>query len=172
MSRRRPRREHEDSGAALLLAVGFVVMIGAIAGGLAGLATSGVNNRITLERVRNREYAADGAIENAISQVRLLTCASASGFITDASMDSVSIRVDWVNACGVVQSSPAAIEPVGGSVVSQRNVIFSACLNTGSPCSDTAVPPVPVIIRAQVNFQQGLVGAVTKTFVQSWSVDR
>ena len=37
MIRRRPRREHEDRGAALLLAVGFVVMIGAIAGGLAGL---------------------------------------------------------------------------------------------------------------------------------------
>jgi hypothetical protein len=165
MIRRRPRREHEDRGAALLLAVGFVVMIGAIAGGLAGLATSGVNNRITLEQVRNREYAADGAIENAISQVRLLTCASANGFITDASMNSVSIRVEWVNACGVVQSSD-------GSVVSQRNVIFSSCLNTGSPCSDTAVPPVPVIIRAQVNFQQALVGAVTKTYVQSWSVNR
>ena len=165
MIRRRPRREHEDRGAALLLAIGFVVMIGTIAGGLAGLATSGVNNRTTLERVRNREYAADGAIENAISQVRLLTCASASGSITDASMSSVSIRVDWVNACGVVQSSD-------GSVVSQRNVIFSACLNTGSPCSDTAVPAVPVIIRAQVNFQQSLVGAVTKTYVQSWSVNR
>jgi type II secretory pathway component PulK len=165
MIRRRPRREHEDRGAALLLAVGFVVMIGAIAGGLAGLATSGVNNRTTLELVRNREYAADGAIENAISQVRLLTCASASGFITDASMNSISIRVDWVNACGVVQSSD-------GSVVSQRNVIFSACLNTGSPCSDTAVPPVPVIIRGQVNFQQALAGAVTKTYVQSWSVNR
>ena len=165
MIRRRPRREHEDRGAALLLAVGFVVMIGAIAGGLAGLATSGVNNRTTLELVRNREYAADGAIENAISQVRSLTCASANGFTTDASMNSISIRVDWVNACGVVQSSD-------GSVVSQRNVIFSACLNTGSACSDTAVPPIPVIIRAQVNFQQALVGAVTKTYVQSWSVNR
>ena len=165
MIRRRPRREHEDRGAALLLAVGFVVMIGAIAGGLAGLATSGVNNRTTLELVRNREYAADGAIENAISQVRLLTCASASGFITDASMNSIPIRVDWVNACGVVQSTD-------GTVVSQRNVIFSACLNIGSPCLDTAVPPVPVIIRSQVNFQQGLVGAVTKTYVQSWSVNR
>ena len=87
MIRRRPRREHEDRGAALLLAVGFVVVIGAIAGGLAGLATSGVNNRVTLEQVRNREYAADGAIENAISQVRLQTCSSASGFITDASMN-------------------------------------------------------------------------------------
>lgn len=165
MITRRARREHEDRGAALLLAVGFVVMIGAIAGGLAGLATSGVSNRTTLGLVRNREYAADGAIENAISQVRLLTCASPSGFITDATLNSVSIRVDWVNACGVVQITD-------GSIVAQRNVIFAACLNTGSPCSDIAVPAAPVIIRAQVNFQQGPVGAVTKTYVQSWSVDR
>lgn len=165
MIKRRPRREHEDCGAALLLAVGFVVMVGAIAGGLAALATSSVNNRTALEQVRNREYAADGAIENAIAQVRLLTCASANGFITDATMDAVSIRVDWAKACGVVQSSD-------GSVVAQRNVIFSACLNTGSPCSDTAVPAVPVIIRAQVNFQQAFLGAVTQTYVQSWSVNR
>jgi hypothetical protein len=140
-------------------------MVGAIAGGLASLATSSLNNRNTLEVLRNREYAADGAIENAISQVRALTCASASGTTTDATMNAVTIRVDWVNACGAVQITD-------GSVVSQRNVIFAACVNTGSPCSDTAVPAAPVIIRAQVNFQQILGGAVTKTYVQSWSVNR
>ena len=162
---RRTRPRHEDAGAALILAVGFVLMVGAITGGLASLATSSLNNRNTLETVRNREYAADGAIENAISQVRPMTCASASGSITDSTVNSIAIRVDWVNACGAVQITD-------GSVVSQRNVIFAACLNTGSPCSDSAVPAVPVIIRAQVNFQQALGGAVTKTYVQSWSVNR
>ena len=165
MRKRRTRRPGEDAGAALILAVGFVLMVGTISGGLASLATSSLNNRNTLEVLRNREYAADGAIESAISQVRASTCTSAAGSIVDASMNSISIRVDWVNACGVVQGSD-------GSVVAQRNVIFLACLNTESPCSDTAVPPVPVIIRAQVNFQQALTGAVTKTYVQSWSVNR
>ena len=30
----RPRQRHEDPGAALILAIGFVVVIGAISGGL------------------------------------------------------------------------------------------------------------------------------------------
>lgn len=165
MSRQRQRAQHKDSGAALLLAIGFVLMIGMISGGLIALATSSMNNRATLELLRNREYAADGAIQNAISQVRLKTCADPSGSITDSTMNSIPIRVDWVNACGVVQSTD-------GTVVAQRNVIFSACLNTGNQCSDVAVPAVPVIIRAQVNFQQALGGAVTNTYVQSWSVNR
>ncbi|HEX3088766.1 MAG TPA: hypothetical protein VHQ23_08920 [Ilumatobacteraceae bacterium] len=162
-SRRRPKGD--DTGAALILAVGFVLMVGSISGGLAGLALTSLNNRNTLETLRNREYAADAAIESAISQVRGLTCASPSGSRTDNTVNGIDVRVDWVNACGAVQIAD-------GSVVSQRNVIFAACLSTGSPCSDTAVPAVPVIIRAQVNFQQTLGGAVTKTYVQSWSVNR
>jgi hypothetical protein len=159
------RTQHRDSGAALILAVGFVLMVGAISGGLAGLALTSLNNRNTLETLRDREYAADGAIENAISQVRTLTCASANGSTTDSTMNAVTIRVDWTNVCGTAQLPD-------GSVASQRNVIFAACLNTGSPCSDVAVPAVPVIIRAQVNFEQALGGAVTKTYVQSWSVNK
>ena len=48
-----------------------------------------------------------------------------------------------------------------------RNVIFSACVDTGATCLDDAV-----IVRAQVNFQQAATGLVTKTSVQSWSVNR
>jgi hypothetical protein len=51
-------------------------------------------------------------------------------------------------------------------VVAQRNVVLSACNDVGSSCLDAAV-----IIRAQVNFQQ-VAGVVTKTYVQSWSVNR
>ncbi len=165
MSGRTKRSRGDDSGAALILAVGFVLMVGAISGGLASLATSSLNNRNTLETLRNREYAADGAIENAISQVRAQSCASASGSITDSTINAVAIRVDWANVCSAVQIAD-------GSVVSQRNVIFAACVNIGSPCSDSVAPVAPVIIRAQVNFQQALGGAVTKTYVQSWSVNR
>jgi hypothetical protein len=162
---RSQRPKGDDAGAALILAVGFVLMVGSISGGLAGLALTSLNNRNTLETLRNREYAADGAIETAISQVRLLTCASPSGSLTDSTVNAIAIRVDWINVCGAVQIAD-------GSVASQRNVIFAACLDTGSPCSDVAVPAVPVIIRAQVNFQQVLGGAVTKTYVQSWNVNR
>lgn len=159
---RRPgeRVQHADSGAALLLAVGFVLMFGAISGGLASLAANSVNNRNTLEILRNREYSADGAIENAISQARLRgACLPASGTIVDATMNSVSIRVDWVESCPSVLSS-------NSTPFAQRNVVFLACLNTGPSCLAT-----DVITRAQVNFEPANLPA-TKTFVQSWNVRR
>jgi hypothetical protein len=154
---RRPRGER-DSGAALLLAIGFVLGIGSICGGLAALATSSVNNRRTLEVIRDREFAADGVIENAITQVRLLNCASAPAPIQET-LNQVAIRVDWANACGSTNGSD-------GVAVAQRNVIFMACLDTGSACTTANV-----IIRAQVNFEPSS-GPVTKTYVQSWNVNR
>jgi hypothetical protein len=75
-------------------------------------------------------------------------------------LNAFVIRVDWRNACGVVQSSD-------GTVVAQHNVIFSACESTGAACLDAAV-----IIRAEVNFEQAASGVVTKVYVQSWSVNR
>jgi hypothetical protein len=162
------RRDHvgneRDAGAALILAIGFVVMVGSIGAGLAALVTTSLNNRYALEQVRNRQYSADGAITEAISQVRaavggpLDSCTSAGGSLVDT-MNHINTRVEWVNACRTVIDAT-------GAVVAQRNVIFSACEDTGSSCS-----PTKVIIRAQVNFQQSQTGAVTKTFVQSWSVN-
>ena len=161
-------RAHEDRGAALILAIGFVVMIGAISAGLAGLASSSVTNRGTLEAVRNRQYSADGVIEETITQVRaqagsaLAACQSAGGSRTGR-LNNIAIRVEWQNACGVVRGSDDA-------VVAQRNVIFTACQDTGVPCA-----PNTVIIRAQVNFQavgSGATVTVTRTWIQSWSVNR
>ena len=157
MTVRRPRGER-DSGAVLLIAVGFVLMIGAICGGLAALATSSLNNRNTLEIIRDRELAADGVIENAITQVRLLNCASPSTTIVET-LNQVAIRVDWANACGTTSGSD-------GSSVIQRNVIFMACLDSGVSCTAATV-----IIRAQINFEPSS-GTVAKTYVQSWNVNR
>ena len=163
--------DDSDSGASLLLAIAFVLMVGAISAGLLTLATSGLNNRFTLEAVRNREYAADGAVEQAIAQVRGLSCTDPNGFLVDSSMNRVTIRVDWANACGTIRSgdrSAAAVASSGdGTVVAQRNVIFVACENTGTACSATSV-----IIRATVNFQQAAGAAVATTYIQSWSVNR
>lgn len=167
MRTRSARTQDRDAGASLILAIAFVVMIGAISAGLASLVTSSLNNRVSLELVRDRQYAADGAIEEAISQLRLdpgsplTACASAPGS-NDDTLNTIKIRVEWFNACGVVRGSD-------GTVVAQRNVIFSACLYLGP---GVECPEADVIIRAQVNFQQSSSGAVTKTFVQSWSVNR
>jgi type II secretory pathway pseudopilin PulG len=161
MTRQSVRRQHNDSGAALLLAIGFVLMISAISAGLASLATSSLNNRATLELVRNRQYAADGAIQQAISQVRGLTCASTNGY-TEDTLNAIAIRVDWVTDCSrTVPSSDGTAYP-------QRDVIFGACLK---PLAPAACGPTDVIIRAQVNFEPQS-GPVTKTFIQTWSVNR
>jgi hypothetical protein len=157
---RRPRPPHKDCGAALLLAIGSVLMIGAISAGLAAAATSSLNNRNTLSQIRDRQYAADGAVEQAITVVRSsTTCTAVSGSNTDSSMNSAGIRVDWLTACTSILSSD-------GSMYPQRDVVFSACLNTGSACVASQV-----IVTAQVNFEPAT-GTVTKTFVQYWSVNR
>jgi hypothetical protein len=168
---RRPRaphedRQHEDKGAVLILAISFVVMIGAIAAGMASLVITSMNNRGTLERVRDREYAADGAIEDAIVKVRALAatgtdaCQTVSGVSSTTGLNTFDIRVDWRNACGVVRSPD-------GVVLVQRDAIFAACVDTGIACTETTT-----IIRAQVNFEQAATGVVTRTYVQSWSVNQ
>ena len=157
---------HEDRGAVLILAVAFVVMVGAIGAGLAALVTSSVNNRGSLERVRDRQYAADAAIEDAIAQVRRTTtpgsdaCGSVDGVSRTPGINAVNIRVDWRSACGVIRSDD-------GLVLVQRDVIFAACVDTNAACTDSSI-----IIRAQVNFEQAPSGEVTKTYVQSWSMNQ
>jgi Na+-translocating ferredoxin:NAD+ oxidoreductase RnfG subunit len=156
-------RSTRDRGASLVMAIGFVVLIGSIAAGLSGLVTSSTNNRLTLTEVRDRQYAADGAIEEAITAVRSLdrttsgACSASAGNRT-TTINGYTVRVDWQNVCGVVRT-------VTGELVAQRNVVFSACVDSGVAC-----PEPGVILRAQVNFQQAATGLVTRTWVQSWSV--
>ena len=164
MTRRRPKAE-KDSGAALILAIGFVLAIGAVSGGLAGLATTSMNNRRSLEIARDREYAADGAIEIAIGVARGYACIpTASGVSPTVTIDAIPIRVEWSSACGGTSS----ILSSDGTSYDQRNVVFSACVDAplGTTCALS-----PVIIRAQVNFDPAS-GPVSKTFVQSWTVNR
>jgi hypothetical protein len=153
------------------MAIAFVLMVGAISAGLVSLAASGLGNRNTLQVLRNRQYAADGAVVQAITAVRLLSCTPTTGSLVDSSVNAISIRVDWVNVCGVVQGgdvgSTATAAGADGTVVAQRNVVFSACVNTGSACLSSAV-----IIRAVVNFQQAHGAGVTRTYVQTWSVNQ
>lgn len=157
------QRERRDRGASLVMAIGFVVLIGAIAAGLSALVTSSNTNRITLEQVRDRQYAADGAVEEAITAVRLLdrsttgACGATAGN-RSTSLNGYTIRVDWQNVCGVVRTTT-------GELVAQRNVVFTACLDNGTACTEQRV-----IVRAQVNFEQASSGAVTRTWVQAWSV--
>jgi hypothetical protein len=174
-------RQADDAGAALIMVLGFILLISAITSGLLGYISNSVRGRVALDTVRAREYAADAGVEYAISQVRGLPnqligghtgrpaedpCAPAPGYYAHT-VNGVTIRIDCLNAFDTAAS--------GGNNVQQRNVIFAACLQTGAPC--TGATP---IVRAQVNFEAGAAPVsadptkklvITRTYVQSWSVN-
>src|SRR5262249_46165472 len=117
-----------------------------------------------------REYAADSAIQYSITQVRALAdpgpalsgCDSEPTPVhysyTSADNPAIHIRVDCANLFQFTRKG-----------FQQRNVVFNACVDNPSVCTDTNS-----IIRAQVNFQTVGTGAsmqVTRTWVQSWSVN-
>jgi hypothetical protein len=163
LTARRPCTADADRGAALIVAIAFVVMIGTIGAGLAGLITSSSNNRVSLQTLRNREYAAEGAIEESIATVRGLdrstSAACAATGTTTSTINGIDVRVDWQGACTVVRG-------VSGAVVAQRNFIFAACVDQGSACTDA-----DAIVRTQVNFRDDPTGTVDASFIQSWSVN-
>lgn len=164
MNDHRRRAPERDRGASLIVAIGFVMMIGAITAGLSSLVTSSMNNRASLTTVRNRQYAADAAVESAIAQVRAqldgrVSCTAAAGSASTTT-NQVAVRVQWTSAC-------TAVRTADGTAVTQRNVIFTACPDTSAACAESEV-----IIRAQVNFERTATGSVSRTYVQAWSVNR
>jgi hypothetical protein len=162
------RRFRGERGAALILAIAFMVVVGGIGAAVTASVTSGLNGRVVLDELRNREYAADGAIETSITRIRGLSnpggnpaeCSSTTPVDSPFTLNGVTVRVDCVNAPAVV-GAPNAI-------VLQKNVIFTACVNTGIKCSDDNHN---VIIRASVNFQGTGPPGQVKTYVQAWSVN-
>jgi hypothetical protein len=159
-------RTHDEQGASLVMAIAFVVVIAALAGGTLSLITTGLNGRRILDKARDREYAADAGINYAIAQTRALGapgpalsgCTSAFPNVT---VNNISIRVECTN-----------VPTTTFSGFLQRNVIFVACAANGSSACGGA--STPVLIRAQINFEAtgtpGDTVNVTDTTVQSWSV--
>jgi hypothetical protein len=162
----RLRIRRDERGAALILAIAFMVVIGAIGAAVVTSVSSGVKDRVVLDQVRNRQYAADGGIEYAIAQVRnaplpgpgLASCGDPAFTPPDHynhTLNGIHIRIDCANKSTII--------PIGALL--QRNVIFTACVDLNTPCTSTKT-----IIRAQVNYEGKT--AITRTWVQSWSVNR
>jgi hypothetical protein len=161
----RPQRR-DERGAALILAIAFMVIIGATAGATLAMVTSGLHNRRTLDTVRDREYAADAAIEYAIAAVRALpepgpALMPCGPFVFSVPPNNTSMHVDC---------TPVPTRTFTGFL--QLNVIFTACVGSISvTCGGSGPPP---IVRAQVNFQatsSSSLVIVKRTWVQSWSVN-
>ena len=109
--------------------------------------------------------AAEAGIEEAIVSIRTALDAAAAPQVYEiptcgwsSNLNGVDVRVDCTRAVNAIASTD-------GDVIAQHNVVFVACLDTGSAC-DTDTP----VIRAQVNFEKKFTDAVTKTYIQSWSV--
>jgi hypothetical protein len=171
------RSARDERGASLILAITFMVVVGGVSLATLSYVTNGASQRRILDQARNREYAADGAIEFAIAQVRdiatgggpgVAPCGTPNAGRADYSipvpgqpappkLNNITIHVDCANA-------PTLAD--GGFL--QRNVIFTAC-EGNKPCGAVTV------VRAQVNYQATALGGtpiVTRTWIQSWSVNR
>jgi hypothetical protein len=165
------RRFHGERGATLILAIAFLLVIGGIGSAVVASVTSSFKDRTVLDQVRDRQYAADAGVEYAIARVRALPlpggpglspCGDAVNVPADhynrPPLNGVPIRIDCANKAGLTTTG-----------FLQRNVVFTACVDTGASCTTNP------IVRAQVNYQAVSAGTalnVTRTWVQSWSVNR
>jgi hypothetical protein len=176
MSRLRIRVRRDERGASLILAIAFMLVIGAITAAVLSSVASGLNQRTTLDQARNREYAADGLLDYAIAQARAPVAswnpgspASVTAFLNSASsigcggpysptLGNVPPEAHLNNTDIRVECTPAPALTRSGYL--QRNAIFNACLDTGGACAGAS------IVRAQINFPD-----TGPTRVQSWSVN-
>jgi hypothetical protein len=154
----RTRIRRDERGATLILAIAFLVVVGSITAATLSFVTSGINDRGILDTVRDRQYAADAAVESAIAQTRAATadqgtdvCITLDAF----TLKTLTIHVDCTNAPVLTTG-----------LLLQRNAIFSACQGTAT-CT-----PATTIVRAQVNFEGDIGDPTTRTWVQSWSVNQ
>jgi hypothetical protein len=159
----RHRLRRDERGASLILAIVFMVVVGAVGGGVLASISSGVQNGVHLATARNREYAADAAIESSIARVRRLGAASTNcasdPMYTFETSPSVDIHVDCANV-------PTVAGLPSGALALQNDVVFTACLaSVASP----KCPSANTIISAEVNFQAN--GSQVTTYVLSWSVN-
>jgi type II secretory pathway pseudopilin PulG len=165
----RLRTADDERGVALIMAVVVMVVVAVIAAAVMALLTTGLRHRESLDTLRDRQYAADGDIEAAIADVRANPVAGFNiancprSWTTTAAqvpeLNGVAMRVDCTNAFSI---APGGFR--------QYNVTFVACSTPNTPCDDTSA-----ILSAQVNFeaqQSGPNVTITRTYVQSWSVDQ
>ena len=158
------RRRRDEQGVALVLALSFMVLVGLVTSALLSSLISSVNQRGVLDNVRNRQYAADAAVEKEIARVRALGGLGAGSAPCEPPtpitypLNGYTIRVDCTNVPTQTLTGFA-----------QRNVVFTSCIATSSPCTTA-----DTIVRAQVNYegQGSATPTITRTYIQSWTVAR
>jgi hypothetical protein len=154
-----------ERGAALILGIGVMMLVGMLSAALLGYITTSVQARSDLDVIRNRQYAADAAVEDAIERVRGLADPGPGlrecGGPYSRTTNGITIVVHCEN------NPTSAFDPGPPPVFyQQRNVVFWACETACSSDDD-------IVVRAQINYEVPA-GSSTpnRTYVQSWSVNR
>jgi hypothetical protein len=154
-------RVKDERGASLMLVIAFMVLAGTVAAAVISTSTSGIQQRVVLDQARDRQYAADAAIETTVAAARGLSGTCPPPPPTSFPLNHLNVHVDC-------RSNPAVI--VGHGIPKlQKNLIFVACLTPGTAYGPSCTS-TNVVINAQVNFQGTAPGPVT-TYVQAWSVN-
>jgi hypothetical protein len=141
MTRRGPS---DDSGAVLVLAVLFVLVVGLVGGALVGFAGNSLAQTSTFNADRSQSYAAESAVQVAIQQIRSLqSINTAPGYAPPGSSTlnpcpttSVSIPENTVNGSGGVTESFNVMCAIGRAPLPyERDIVFAACLSGTSPAN-------------------------------------
>jgi Tfp pilus assembly protein PilX len=156
------RAAADETGAVLLIVLGFIAVIGFL--GLALIDYAATNLRVTtaLRPVRTAKYSADSAVEAAINKFRqdfTVPCPKTKFYkIAVVGTDGVPVESLVTSQDIVVDCGPQTISG------SSRVVTFTARCDSGTP----DCPAGKTVLVATVKYD-GAPPAVTTT-VQSWSV--
>jgi len=180
----RPSKHRKDQeGAALLLALVFILFISLIMIAIVTLSGTDILNTSNLQNERNLEYSAEGAVQAAIQGVRYLTpdstlayCASSPAYgaplVNDVAIDvycQASVpayqRSVTFEACSAGVAAGHCVNDVGNADVINASVLISdvssGCFNgVGKGCDYNDVGPV-----------SGSTSGFSVT-IDSWIVDR
>lgn len=150
------RRVHGEQGQILLLALGFITVLGLATVVLLSYTTTNLRATAKLRPVRSVQFAADGAIEGAINKMRLDTNApcGANFFTAAESLNGQPIVVTCVHVSGT-PATPTVTKT------------FTA---TCPPSGTSDCPDNELQLTATVLFDKSQ--APAKTTVQKWSVTR
>jgi hypothetical protein len=172
------RTGRDERGAALILVIVFMLVVGAISAAGLSLLASGLQSRVGLDVVRNRQYAADAGVEAAIADARPTVALWAKDTYAATPLNSIQTFLNSAQ-CGTFTTPPlnqvnikvtCSPAPALHAGYFEFNVIFTACMS--GDVSAGVCPDAKVIVRAQVNFDYDVQGQTVKsTFVQSWSVN-
>lgn len=99
--RGRGTSRRDDEGSSLVLALGVVVMVGALASGVGSLVASAARTEAALRAGRDRRLAVEGVLRQAVVAVAGMS-PGCSGLSVVGVLDEQPVRVDRVDPCRLV----------------------------------------------------------------------